>query len=51
MSVGYYVDRDLLRAVTPDTVTAEVFAGWAADVAAGYDSIMIAPTLDMVVRA
>ena len=47
-AVGYYVDRGLIKAVTPDTVTAEVFAGWSADIAAGYDSIMMAPTLDMV---
>ena len=47
-SAGYYVDRDLLRAVTPDTAAGQVFTGWAADIAAGADSIMIAPTLDMV---
>jgi len=47
-SIGYYADRNLIRPVTPDTVTEQVFAGWQADIAAGADSIMIAPTLDMV---
>jgi DNA primase catalytic core len=47
-SIGYYADRNLIRPVTPDTVTEQVFAGWRADIAAGADSIMIAPTLDMV---
>ncbi len=47
-AVGYYADRGLIRAATPDTVTGQVYSGWAADVAAGADSVMIAPTLDMV---
>jgi len=47
-SIGYYADRNLIRPVTPDTAAAHVFAGWQADIAAGADSIMIAPTLDMV---
>ena len=47
-AVGYYTDRGLIRAATPDTVTGQVYAGWAADITAGADSVMIAPTLDMV---
>ena len=47
-AVGYYADRGLIRSATPDTVTGQVYAGWAADIASGADSVMIAPTLDMV---
>ena len=47
-AVGYYTDRGLIRAATPDTVTGQLYAGWAADITAGADSVMIAPTLDMV---
>ena len=46
--VGFYADRDRITAVTPDTVADHVFRAWAADVAAGADSVMIAPTIPMV---
>lgn len=46
--VGYLADRDRLIAVTPDTAADHVFTAWTADRTAGIDSIMIAPTLQMV---
>ncbi len=46
--VGFYVDRDRIKAVTADTVVDRVYTAWKTDVAAGADSIMIAPDLDTV---
>ena len=46
--VGHWADRDRIEAVTPDTAAGQVYQAWAADIAAGADSIMIAPTLAMV---
>ncbi|GGM15830.1 MobF family relaxase [Nakamurella endophytica] len=45
---GFYADRGELHAATPDTAADQAFTAWAADTAAGADSVMIAPTLDMV---
>ncbi len=49
-AVGFYADRSRVHAVTGDTAADAVYAGWAADVAAGVESVMIAPTLEMVAR-
>ena len=46
--VGYWADHHRIEAVTPDTAADRVYRAWAADTAAGVDSIMIAPTLAMV---
>jgi len=46
--VGFYVDRDRIKAVTRDTVVDLVYTAWKTDLAAGADSIMIAPDLDTV---
>jgi len=46
--VGFYVDRDRIKAVTADTVVDRVYTAWKTDLAAGADSIMIAPDLDTV---
>jgi len=46
--VGHWADQDRIEAVTPDTAAGQVYRAWAADIAAGADSIMIAPTLAMV---
>ena len=46
--VGFYVDRGSIHAATPTSVADQVYTAWAADTAAGADSIMIAPTLDLV---
>ena len=47
-AVGFYADRSRVHAVTGDTAADAVYQGWAADTAAGVDSVMIAPTLEMV---
>ena len=47
-AVGFYADHQRLHAVTADTAVDTVYPAWAADVAAGRDSIMMAPTLDLV---
>ena len=47
-AVGFYADHRRLHPVTADTAVDTVYTAWAADVAAGRDSIMMAPTLDQV---
>src|SRR6478672_4985943 len=47
-AIGFYADRSRVHAVTTDTAADLVYQGWAADTAAGVDSVMIAPTLEMV---
>jgi DNA primase catalytic core len=47
-AVGFYADRSRVHAVTTDTAADLVYQGWAADTANGVDSVMIAPTLEMV---
>ena len=47
-AVGFYADHQRLHPVTADTAVDTLYAAWAADVAAGRDSIMMAPTLDLV---
>jgi DNA primase catalytic core len=47
-AVGFYADRSRVHAVTTDTAADLVYQGWAADIANGVDSVMIAPTLEMV---
>ncbi len=47
-AVGYHADRGRVHAAAPDTAPDMVFHAWAADIAAGADSIMIAPTLATV---
>ena len=47
-AAGFYTDRGRLHAVTADTAVATLYAAWAADIAAGRQSLMIAPTLDQV---
>lgn len=49
-AVGFYNDRGRIKEVTEDTAAGAVHAAWRADVAAGAESIMIAPTLDLVRR-
>ena len=45
--IGLLADRGELHAATPAGVVDAVHAAWAADIAAGADSVMIAPTLEM----
>ena len=47
-ALGFYLDRDRVHVGDLATMTGEVFAAWQADRAAGLDSIMLAPTRDLV---
>ena len=47
-ALGFYLDRDRVHVGDLATMTADVFAAWQADRAAGLDSIMLAPTRDLV---
>ena len=49
-AVGFYTDRDRLHAVNADTGIDAVYRAWAADTAAGSDSVMMAPTLEQVAQ-
>lgn len=49
-AVGFYTDRDRLHAVNADTGIDTVYRAWAGDLAAGADSVMMAPTLDQVAQ-
>ena len=47
-ALGFYLDRDRVHVGDLATMTEDVFAAWQADRAAGLDSIMLAPTRDLV---
>src|SRR5690606_30949879 len=47
-AVGYYLDNKRVHVGDLTTQTDEVFGAWSADVDAGLDSIMLAPTRDLV---
>ena len=47
-ALGFYLDRDRVHVGDLATMTEEVFAAWQGDRAAGLDSIMLAPTRDLV---
>jgi DNA primase catalytic core len=47
-TLGFYLDRDRVHVGDLATMAEEVFAAWQADRAAGLDSIMLAPTRDLV---
>lgn len=47
-ALGFYLDRGRVHVGDLATMTEEVFAAWQADRAAGLDSIMLAPTRDLV---
>lgn len=49
-AVGFYTDRNRLHAVNADTGIDAVYRAWAADLAAGADSVMMAPTLEQVAQ-
>lgn len=49
-AVGFYADHDRLHAVTGDTAIDAVYTAWAADRAAGHESIMMVPTLEQVAQ-
>lgn len=47
-ALGFYLDRGRVHVGDLATMTEELFAAWQADRAAGLDSIMLAPTRDLV---
>jgi len=47
-ALGFYLDRNRAHVGDLATMTEEVFAAWQADRAAGLDSIMLAPTRELV---
>lgn len=47
-ALGFYLDRDRVHVGDLASMTEEVFAAWQADRATGLDSIMLAPTRDLV---
>ncbi|WP_082606330.1 MobF family relaxase [Nocardioides sp. Root190] len=47
-ALGFYLDHERIHVGDLTTMTEEVFAAWQADRAAGLDSIMLAPTRDLV---
>jgi len=47
-ALGYYFDRDRVHIGSTTTTTDAVFAAWSKDCADGMDSLMLAPTHDLV---
>lgn len=47
-AIAHYLDHGRVQIGTLDTVTGKAFTAWSADVAAGRDSILLAPTRDLV---
>jgi len=47
-ALGFYLDRGRVQVGDLATMTEEVFAGWRADRAQGLDSMMLAPSRDLV---
>ena len=47
-ALGYYLDQQRVHVGDPTTAAAQLFTAWAADRAAGRDSVMLAPTRDLV---
>ena len=47
-SLGFYLDQRRLHVGDQTTMADDLFATWSADVARGMDSIMLAPTRDLV---
>jgi DNA primase catalytic core len=47
-ALGFYLDHDRIHIGTTDTMADQLFGGWAADRTAGRDSVMLAPTRELV---
>lgn len=47
-ALGYYLDHDRVHVGDLSTMTEDVFGSWQSDRAGGLDSIMLAPTRDLV---
>jgi len=46
--IGFYIDNNRVRVGDPATVVDQAYTGWAADAAAGLDTVMLAPTTQTV---
>jgi len=46
--IGFYLDNNRVRVGDPTTVLDQAYTGWAADHAAGLDTVMLAPTTQTV---
>ena len=46
--IGFYLDNHRVWVGDPNTVLDQAYTGWAADAAAGLDTVMLAPTTDIV---
>ena len=47
-ALGFYLDRERIRVGNQETMADQLFTAWAADRAAGRDSVMLAPTRELV---
>ena len=47
-ALGFYLDRDRVRIGNQETMADQLFNAWAADRQAGRDSVMLAPTRELV---
>jgi DNA primase catalytic core len=47
-ALGFYLDRDRVRIGNQETMADQLFTAWAADRHAGRDSVMLAPTRELV---
>jgi len=47
-ALGFYLDRDRVHIGNQETMADQLFAAWAADREAGRDSVMLAPTRELV---
>jgi hypothetical protein len=47
-ALGYYLDRQRIHLVDPDTATSQLLTAWQADRALGLDAIMLAPIREQV---
>jgi hypothetical protein len=49
-ALGFYLDRQRVHVGDPATTTEQLFSAWQADRDRGLDSLMLAPTRDLVAR-
>lgn len=49
-ALGFYLDRHRIHIGNPDTMTEQLFTAWADDRQHGRDSVMLAPTRDLVAQ-
>lgn len=49
-ALGFYLDRHRIHIGNPDTMTEQLFTAWADDREHGRDSVMLAPTRDLVAQ-